>query len=164
MLGKKFCTLYFFFHRSIHILIALSNTLTYTHNIRIHTNRNRKLIPSSSVLSFVNTAWMHEALLLNVFFCPKHVYISNNNCIYKLWHAHWPSGEKLCSDQLIESCDWRYLVCIMNKCWNEKALSHIFNSYSKYFIKYICNRLIIKYELQNCQSLILIFDSCNLLR
>ena len=137
MLGKKFCTLYFFFHRSIHILIALSNT--YTHNIRIHTNRNRKLIPSSSVLSFVNTAWTHEVFLLNVFFCPKHVYISNNNCIYKLWHAHWPSGEKLCSDQLIESCDWRYLVCIMNKCCYGKALSYFFNIYSNILCEYFCD-------------------------
>ena len=118
--GKNFAHYIF---SSIEVYIYPLHSWTHIHTtLYTHTICDRKLIPSSSVLNFVNTAWVDctsllcctKLFLLNIFFCPKHVYISNDNCIYKLWHAHYPSGTKLCADQLIKSCDWRYLACTMN--------------------------------------------------
>ena len=133
--GKNFAHYIF---SSIEVYIYPLHSWTHIHTtLYTHTICDRKLIPSSSVLNFVNTAWVDctsllcctKLFLLNIFFCPKHVYISNDNCIYKLWHAHYPSGTKLCADQLIKSCDWRYLMCIINTCYNEKVLSYRIERY-----------------------------------
>ena len=128
----------------LHIRFFLPSKYTFTHNtlkrkythVYTHTSCDRKLIPSSSVLNFVNTAWVYcmsnlccwEVFLFNIFFCPKHVYISNDYYIYKLWHAQWISNEKVCSDQLIESCDWRYLACTMNT-WYDKTAFILYQNY-----------------------------------